>query len=49
MNDGREVMVEIATLHILRGTVPQRELAEIMAWASAHQDLLLTKWMELNP
>lgn len=49
MNDGREVLVEIATLDVLRGSVSKRELAEALAWALLEQSALLEKWKELNP
>ena len=49
MNDGREALVEIATLAVLAGRVSLRELAEALAWAAANQALLHAKWKELNP
>ena len=49
MNDGREVLVEIATLEVLRGNVAKRELADAMAWAKLMQQWLVEKWKELNP
>lgn len=49
MNDGREVLVEIATLDVLRGSVSKRELAEALTWALLQQSALLEKWKELNP
>lgn len=49
MNDGREVLVEIATLDVLRGSVSKRELAEALAWAEANRAALAAKWKELNP
>ena len=49
MNDGREVLVEIATLDVLRGSVSMRELAEALTWALLQQSALLEKWKELNP
>lgn len=49
MNDGREVLIEIATLEVLRGSVSKRELAEAVAWAEANRDALAAKWKELNP
>ena len=49
MHDGREVLVEIATLTVLRGSIAKRELTEALAWAAAHQGLLQSRWKELNP
>ncbi|ADU99015.1 DUF4160 domain-containing protein [Alicycliphilus denitrificans] len=49
MNDGREVLIEIATLEVLRGSVSKRELAEAVAWADANRAALAAKWKELNP
>jgi hypothetical protein len=48
-NDGREALVEVHTLAVLAGRIPQRELAEALAWAGANQVLLTAKWKELNP
>ncbi|WP_374308974.1 DUF4160 domain-containing protein [Methylocella sp.] len=49
MNDGREALVEIATMSVIRGAIPARELAEPLKWARANADLLARKWLELNP
>lgn len=49
MNDGREALVELATLTVLAGSIPKRELATALAWAAANQALLHAKWKELNP
>lgn len=49
MNDGREALVVIASLELLRGAIPSRELAEPMNWARANVELLDLKWKELNP
>lgn len=48
-NDGREALVEVATLAVLAGRLTKRELAEALAWAAANQALLHAKWKELNP
>ena len=47
--DGREALIEIASLAVLRGSLAQRELATALAWAKAHQTALHAKWKELNP
>lgn len=49
LHDGREALVEIATLSVLRGSVTRRELAEALAWAEANRATLVDKWKELNP
>lgn len=49
LNDGREALVEIATLQPLTTRIAQRELAEALAWAADNQGLLVAKWKELNP
>ena len=49
LNDGREALVEIATLQPLTTRSAQRELADALAWATANQGLLAAKWKELNP
>lgn len=49
VNDGREALVEIATLTVLQGRLRPRELAEALAWARDNQPLLHAKWKELNP
>lgn len=46
MNDGREVLVRIDTLTILRGNVPARELTEALTWAGQNRLLLMTKFEE---
>ncbi|MDX1252874.1 MAG: DUF4160 domain-containing protein [Gammaproteobacteria bacterium] len=48
-SDGRECLIEIATLIILAGHVSKREIQEALAWASEQRDFLITKWKELNP
>jgi len=47
--DGREALVEIATLTILAGRLLRREISEALAWAGANLLLLQAKWKELNP
>lgn len=49
MSDGREALVAIATLEVLRGTIAKRELSEALAWAKENQAALAAKWKELNP
>jgi len=49
MNDGREALVEIATLGLLSSDVSRRELAEALSWADANRELLLAKFEEYNP
>jgi len=49
LHDGREVLVELATLTVLRGAVPLRELRAALAWARSNHTALKAKWQELNP
>jgi len=49
LNDGREALVEITALEVLRGNMAQRELAEALAWAADNQAALMALWKELNP
>jgi hypothetical protein len=49
MNDGREVLLEIDALAVLRGNIARRELAEALAWAVANRAALAAMWKELNP
>ena len=48
-NDGREALVEIASLQVLAGDAGSRAQAEALAWAASHQAGLQTLWKELNP
>lgn len=48
MNDGREALIEIATLEVLRGNIAQREMRPALAWAQANRTLLATQWKVLN-
>lgn len=48
MGDGREALIEVATLAVLSGRVTKRELAAALAWATDNQKLLRAKWKELN-
>ncbi|MDR2213853.1 MAG: DUF4160 domain-containing protein [Pseudomonadales bacterium] len=49
MNDGREALIVIADLQILRGNIARRELAEVVMWAQTNRSILTKKWKELNP
>lgn len=49
LHDGREALVEIATLDVLRGSIARRDLAEALTWAEANRAALAAKWKELNP
>lgn len=39
-----EIMVDIKTLEIIKGTMPRRALALILEWASEHREELLEDW-----
>jgi Domain of unknown function (DUF4160) len=49
MADGREALIELGTLAILRGSLRPRERADVMAWARGNTLLLATRWKALNP
>jgi len=49
LQDGREALVEIASLSVLYGRIAHRQLAEALAWAAENQAHLRAKWEELNP
>lgn len=49
MSDGREALVGIATLEVIRGDLRKADLAEPLAWAAQNTALLVDKWTELNP
>lgn len=48
-NDGREVLIDITRLQVLRGQIGPRALAEAMQWIQARQAELLDRFKELNP
>ena len=48
LNDGREVWVAIATLEIIHGKVAVREIADVLIWARANQEMLTRKFEELQ-
>lgn len=48
-HDGREALVVIETLQVLRGSIGRRERAEALAWAAAHGGVLAAQWKVLNP
>ena len=39
-----EVLIDIHTLEVVRGTMPRRALALILEWASQHRAELLEDW-----
>lgn len=39
-----EVLIDIATLNIMKGDMPRRALALVLEWASLHRDELLEDW-----
>ncbi len=39
-----EVLIDIRTLEILKGTMPRRALALVLEWASEHRPELLEDW-----
>ena len=39
-----EVMIDIQTLRILKGSFPRRALPLVLEWAKIHQEALLEDW-----
>lgn len=39
-----EVLINIKTLEIMKGTMPRRALALVLEWASLHRDELMEDW-----
>lgn len=39
-----EVLIDIHTLEVVRGTMPRRALALVLEWASQHRAELLEDW-----
>ncbi len=48
MSDGREAWVDIASLEILYGSVPRREVKDALEWAGSNKEFLLKKFKEYN-
>jgi len=48
MRDGKEALIEISGLEILRGNVPRRELSEVLQWAASYRNMLMNKFEELQ-
>jgi hypothetical protein len=48
MSDGREAWVDIASLEILHGSVPRREVKDALEWAASNKEFLLKKFKEFN-
>jgi hypothetical protein len=44
-----EVLIEIKTLEVYAGKLPNRQMKKVMEWASNNQDFLIGKWNEFNP
>ncbi|MNJ67247.1 hypothetical protein D3C77_634020 [compost metagenome] len=49
LQDGREALIEIASLSVLSGRIARRDLVAALEWAVENQALLSAKWEELNP
>ena len=44
-----EVLIEINSLDIYSGYLPNKQLKRVMKWAAAHQPFLRSRWQEFNP
>jgi len=47
-NDGKEALVEIATLSVIQGTVKAATMREALAWAVTNRAAINAKWKALN-
>lgn len=45
---GDEVLVEIETLRLYRGSLPRPQLAEVLAWARENQEMLRAAWERMQ-
>jgi hypothetical protein len=43
-----EVLVRISDLTVIAGDARPAQIAEALAWAKDHQEMLALKWAELN-
>jgi hypothetical protein len=43
-----QVVVRIADLAITAGTARRNQIADAMAWAAQHREMLALKWVELT-
>ncbi len=43
-----QVLVRISDLTVIAGEARASDLAETLAWAKKHQEMLALKWAELN-
>ena len=43
-----EVLINIATLEVIKGTMPRRALSLVLEWASEHRNELLEDWKLCN-
>jgi hypothetical protein len=44
-----EALIEIATLKILKGSLPPRVRRTVMAWAEENKAALAAEWNRINP
>ncbi|MGA2793558.1 MAG: DUF4160 domain-containing protein [Roseiarcus sp.] len=43
-----QVLVRISDLTVIAGEARPTEIAEALAWAQTHREMLALKWVELN-
>ncbi len=48
-NDGSPCAIAITTLTVLAGRMLPKRVEAAIEWASAHKDLLMNTWEEMNP
>lgn len=44
-----EVLIEIATLEVIKGSLPNKKLKSILGWAEENQGVLQEIWDETRP
>jgi hypothetical protein len=44
-----EALIEIATLTILRGSLPARLRVAALAWATSNRSVIAAEWNRINP
>ncbi len=43
-----QVLVRISDFTVIAGDARQSQIAEALAWARQHEDILVLEWMKLN-
>jgi len=46
---GYKAMIEISSLEIIRGNLPNKQYHKVVEWAESRQQALLEEFLKLNP